>query len=190
MNSNMPLAVNGGKPVRTKPFASRYLGTSLYGAEEMALLREVVENKLPFRDYGNGTPHMVNDFEALAREYFGVKYALATATGSGSFYCAMVGLGVGPGDEVIIPAFGWHTDFEAVALMGATPVFAEIDRSLNLDPHDVAQKITNRTKAVITIHFQGASNNLDRLLEVVRPRDIRILEDDVLSTRIAKIMFF
>lgn len=177
MTSNMSLAVNGGKPVRTKPFSSRYLGPSLYGSEEMALLREVVEKKLPFRDYGDGIPHMVNDFEALSREYFGVKYALATATGSGSLYCALAGLGVGPGDEVILPAFGWHTVFEAIALMGATPLFAEIDRSLNLDPEDVAQKITERTRAVITVHFQGASNNLGRLLEVVRPRGIHLLED-------------
>jgi len=171
------LAVDGGEPVRSKPFGPRFYGTSVYGAEELELVREVIERKLPFREYGAGEPHMVKDFESAVREYFDVPYALATSTGSGSFYCATAGLGIGPGDEVIIPAFGWFTDFNAVALMGATPIFGEVDRSLNLDPEDVERKITDRTKAVITVHFQGASNDLDRLLEVTRPRGIKVIED-------------
>ena len=104
------LSIDGGAPVRLNPLPAPYLGTSLIGDEELALLAEVVRTQLPFRDYGNGTPHMVNDFETLAREYFNMPYALATATGSASFYCAMAGLGAGPGDEVIIPSLAWYTD--------------------------------------------------------------------------------
>jgi len=57
--------------------------------------------------------YMVNDFEKLARDCFDMPYALATTTGSGSFFCALAGLGLGPGDEVIVPAFSWYTDYEA-----------------------------------------------------------------------------
>jgi 8-amino-3,8-dideoxy-alpha-D-manno-octulosonate transaminase len=147
------------------------------GEEELALLTEVVAARSPFRAYGEGTPHMVDDFEREACAYFGTRYALATATGSGSFYCAMAGLGVGPGDEVIIPSFGWYTAFEAPVMLGATPVFADIDRTLNLDPDDVARKITPRTKAVINIYFQGSTNDVSRILEVAHASGVRVVED-------------
>ena len=175
--SSDELAVNGGSPVRTEPLPSAYLGTSVYGDEELDLLTEVVRTKLPFREYGDGTPHMVRDFEREARAYFGVDHALAVATGSASFYCAMAGLGVGPGDEVIIPTFGWFTDFEAPVMFGATPVFADIDRSLNMDPADFERKITPATKAVIVVHFQGATNDFDRVLEIAARHGVKVVED-------------
>jgi len=120
---------------------------------------------------------MVNDFESEARAYFDMPYAVATATGSGSFYCAMAGLAIGPGDEVIIPSFGWYTDFEAPVLLGASPVFADIDRSLNMDPDDFRRKITANTKAVIVVHYQGATNDMDKLIEIAAEHKINVLED-------------
>jgi 8-amino-3,8-dideoxy-alpha-D-manno-octulosonate transaminase len=171
------LAIDGGAPVRTKPWPAPYYGASVLGEEEMALLAEVIAQRSPFRAYGEGRPHMVDDFEREARAYFGTRYALATATGSGSFYCAMAGLGLGPGDEVIIPAFGWYTVFEAPVMLGATPVFADIDRSLNMDPEDFARKITPRTRAVINIYFQGGTNDVGRLLEIARRHHVRVIED-------------
>lgn len=175
--SSQDLAVNGGQPVRNKALPAPYLGTSIMGKEELELLTEVIEKKLPFRDYGDGTPHMVNDFELEAIEYFGTKYALATATGSGSFYCALAGLGIGPGDEVIIPSLSWFTDFEAVVMLGATPVFADIDRSIDMDPNDFERKITPKTKAVIVVHYQGATNDMDRFCAIARKHNIKIIED-------------
>ena len=171
------LAINGGTPVRTRPWPTSYYGASVLGEEELALLGEVIAARSPFRAYGDGTPHMVDDFESEACAYFGTRYALATATGSGSFYCAMAGLGIGPGDEVIIPCFSWYTNFEAPVMLGATPVFADIDRSLNLDPEDFARKITPRTKAVMNIYFQGGTNNVGRILEIARRHGIKVLED-------------
>ncbi len=171
------LAIDGGTPVRTAPFPPPYLGTSVMGQEELELLTEVVTKQLPFREYGAGQPHMVRDFEAAARAYFGVPYALATATGSGSQFCAIAGLGLGPGDEVVIPSFGWYTNFEAPVLVGATPVFADIDRSLNMDPDDFAHKITPHTKAVIVVHFQGATNDMDHLLGIARQHGVAVVED-------------
>ena len=175
--SNEGLAINGGQPLRSTELPAPYLGTALIGDEELELLTEVVRNRLPFRDYGDGTPHMVNDFEEEARKYFGVPYALATATGSGSIYCALAGLGVGPSDEIIIPSFGWYTDFEAPVLFGATPVFADIDRSLNMDPEDFERKITANTKAVMVVHFQGAAGDMDRICEIAKKHSITVIED-------------
>jgi len=171
------LAIHGGSPVRTTPLPAAYLGTSVYGAEELDLVSEVVRNRLPFREYGDGEPHMVTDLEDLGRQYFRMPFALATATGSGSFYCAMVGLGLGPGDEVIVPAFSWWTLFQAPLLVGVLPVFADIDRSLTLDPDDFERKITSNTKAVIVVHYQGAAGRLDRILEIATKRNIAVVED-------------
>lgn len=171
------LALDGGQPVRTKPLPAAFLGTSVMGDEELSLLTEVVRKRLPFREYGDGTPHMVKDFEREAAQYFGMPHALATATGSGSFFCAMAGLGVGPGDEVIIPAWGWHTDFLAPVLLGATPVFADIDNGFNLDVADVARKITPRTRAIIMIHFQGAAGDLAGMLALAQKHGIKLVED-------------
>ncbi len=171
------LAINGGTPIRTRPWPAPYYGASVLGEEELALLGEVIAQRSPFRAYGEGTPHMVDDFEREACAYFGTRYALGVATGSGSFYCAMAGLGIGPGDEVIIPSFGWYTAFEAPVMLGATPVFADIDRTLNLDPDDVARKITPRTKALINIYFQGGTNNVDRMLEIAKAHHIKVVED-------------
>jgi dTDP-4-amino-4,6-dideoxygalactose transaminase len=171
------LAINGGTPVRTRPWPAPYYGASVLGEEEMAMLAEVIAQRSPFRAYGEGHPHMVDDFEREACAYFGTRYALATATGSGSFYCAMAGLGIGPGDEVIIPSFGWYTAFEAPVMLGATPVFADIDRTLNLDPDDVARKITPRTRALINIYFQGGTNDVGRILEIAKANKIKVVED-------------
>jgi 8-amino-3,8-dideoxy-alpha-D-manno-octulosonate transaminase len=171
------LAIDGGTPVRTGPWPAPYYGASVLGEEELALLSEVIANRTPFRGYGEGAPHMVDDFEREACAYLGTRYGLATATGSGAFYCAMAGLGIGPGDEVIIPSFGWYTAFEAPVMVGATPVFAEIDRTLNLDPEDVARRITPRTKALINIYFQGGTNDVSRLVEVARAHGVEIVED-------------
>ena len=171
------LAIDGGQPVRTAPLPAAYPGASVLGEEEMVLLKEVIENQSPFREYGVGTPHMVRDFEREVRAYLGVPYALATATGSGSFYCAMAGLGIGPGDEVIIPCYAWYTCFMAPVHAGATPVFADIDRSLCMDPDDFERKITPATRAVLVVHFQGATTNMDRIVSIARAHNVRVIED-------------
>ncbi|MFA5864862.1 MAG: DegT/DnrJ/EryC1/StrS family aminotransferase [Phycisphaerae bacterium] len=175
--TKQPLFLEGENPVRTHPLPPPYLGTSVIGKEEMELLKEVVEKQLPFREYGNGIPHMVKDFEREAGTYFGMPYALATATGSGSFFAALVGLGIGPGDEVIIPSFGWYTNFNAPVILGATPIFADIDRSMNMDPYDFERKISPRTKAVIIIHFQGATNDMDKMLSIAAEKNVKVIED-------------
>lgn len=167
----------GDSPVRTYPLPAPFLGSSLLGSEELRLLTEVVRSRSPFRAYGIGNPHMVDDFEQLAREYFDSPYALATSSGSGALACALAGLQLGPGDEVIIPAYAWFTDWNAVVLSGATPVFADIDRSLCLDPQDVENKVTPRTKAIIAVHYQGACGDLDALLEITQRHNLFLIED-------------
>ncbi len=177
MNPEQKPAKIGGEPVRKQPFPTSALGVSLYGDEEMKELADVVHEKSPFRHYGLGNPRKVRDFENAIREHFGCRYALALSSGTAALFCAIIAMGAGPGDEIILPAFGWFSDYYAVTNCGALPVFADIDENLNLDPVDLKRKITPRTRAVIVIHFQGCPARMDEILAITKPLGIKVIED-------------
>ena len=90
----------------------------------------------------------------------------------------MIACEVGPGDEVITTPLSWISTANAIAARGAKVVFADVDpRTLNLDPAEVARKITPRTKAILPVHLYGQCCDMDALVELARPRGIRIVED-------------
>ncbi|MEG1524409.1 MAG: DegT/DnrJ/EryC1/StrS family aminotransferase [Clostridia bacterium] len=171
------LAINGGKPVRTAPFPTNMLGASLIGQEELSELADVVREKSPFRHYGVGNPTKVKTLEEMFEKRFGCKYALAVSSGSAALLCAMAAAGLGVGDEVIIPSFAWYTDYCVLVTMGITPIFADIGNDLNMDPADFERKITPKTKAVIPVHYQGASAKMDEIVRIARANNLIIIED-------------
>ncbi len=172
------LAVNGGKPVREKPLKANYWGPEFYDEKERAELLDVLETRSPFRWYGPGAPpKKVLRFEQEFAARMGVKYALAVTSGTAALQCAMAALEIGPGDEVILPSWTWHSCFNAIVLAGALPVCAEIDESFNLDPEDIERHITPRTKVILAAHLQGNPCHLDRMLEIARKHRLRVLED-------------
>ena len=158
-------------------FPSKLPGASIIGDEELAELTDVIKSQSPFRFYGIGNPDKVATFETEAKQFLGCTYALAVNSGSSALFCAIVALGISEGDEVIIPAFTWFSDFTSVILNGAKVVFADIDESLNLDPDDFERKITEKTKAVIVVHYQGGPANMDRIVSIAEARGISIIED-------------
>lgn len=172
------LAIHGGTPVRTKPWVSKYMGSEELGAEEKARVLNVLEKKRIFRYLPDGLE--TSEASALEEEYksfLGTKYALAVNSGTSALICALVAAGVGPGHEVIIPAYTWVATAAAVAIVGAVPVLAEVDSSLTLDPQDFAAKITPRTKAVIAVHMRGISAAMDEILAAARQHNIMVIED-------------
>jgi len=164
-------------PVRKSPFPQRLPGASLIGEEELAQIRDVVINKSPFRHYGIGPTGKVDEFETESARYLGAAFTLALSSGSAALMCALAAIGAGEGDEIIIPAFGWYSDYTAVVNLGARPVFAEIDETLNLDPSDFQKKITPRTKAVIVIHYQGGAADMDVIMKAANEKGIYVIED-------------
>ncbi len=94
-----------------------------------------------------------------------MKHALGVTSGTTALFTAMAALQIGPGDEVILPAWTWYADYDVIVLSGALPVFAEIDDSFNIDPADIEAKITPRTKAIIAVHLQGTPADMDPILE-------------------------
>lgn len=166
--------VPNSKPVRTP---TSFPGAQLYDEKERAELNEALETRSLFRWYGPGSPAKVAAFEQALARHMGAKYALAVTSGTAALHVALTALGVGPGDEVILPAWGWYSCYNTILMTGALPVFAETDESLNIDPNDVDRKITNRTKAVMVIHLAGCPADMDRILAVARRKRVRVLED-------------
>jgi dTDP-4-amino-4,6-dideoxygalactose transaminase len=145
--------------------------------EEQAVL-EVIRSKRLFRYYGpNPGPSKVEEFEKAFARFMGAKYAVAVTSGTAALICGLVGLGVGPGDEVIVPAYTWIASASAVVAVGAVPVMAEVDESLTLDPADLEKKITPYTKAVIPVHMRGAPCRMDLIMDVARRHNLKVLED-------------
>ncbi len=174
---DIKLAIHGGKPIRTKPLARHCIGANLIGKEEKELVCKVIDTQCLFRHNLGNCLHMVETFEEEFKNLIGAKYVLATSSGSGSLFCAMKALKIGRGDEVIIPSFGWMSDYHAVDLFGARPVLADVDDSMNLNPEDFERKITKKTKAVIIIHYQGAGSRIDEIVKLAHRHNIKVIED-------------
>ncbi len=119
-------------------------GPQYYDEKEREQLIDVLDKHLPFRFYGSrptDRPEKVATFEKEFAARMQSKYALAVNSGTSALEAAVTALGVGPGDEVIVPAWTWHSDATAVIRAGALPVFAEIDESFNIDPADIESRI-------------------------------------------------
>lgn len=154
-----------------------YLGPQFFDEQEKQALLEVLESGSPFRYWGPGKPDKVLRFEEAFAECMGTRFALGVTSGTAALDCAVAGLGIGPGDEVIVPAYTWWSDYTCVVHAGALPVFADIDATLNLDPRDFERRITPRTKAVIAVHLLGGPCDMDPILEIAREREIAVIED-------------
>jgi dTDP-4-amino-4,6-dideoxygalactose transaminase len=119
----------------------------------------------------------VNHFEHEFAEKIGSKHCLCLTSGTAALQCGLAALGVGPGDEVIVPAYTFISTAVAVLAIGAIPVIADIDETLTLDPADVERKRSKRTKAIIPVHIAGFPCDMDRLLELSKKHGFHIVED-------------
>jgi 8-amino-3,8-dideoxy-alpha-D-manno-octulosonate transaminase len=148
------------------------------GREEIEALTRVIESKNVFRYYGVGDgPDEVLSFEREFAEHMGSKHALCVNAGSSALICALIGAGIGEGDEVIVPAYTWNATPNAVLAARALPVLAEVDESLTLDPADVERRITPRTRAILPVHMRGAPAAMDELVAIVKEHDLVLIED-------------
>ncbi len=155
-------------------------GAELIGKEEIKEVMDVLGTGV-FARYGfdkeRGNFWKVRDFERAFAKYEEVDYALGVTSGSAALKVALIALDIGPGDEVICPAFTFMATYEAVLEVGAIPVMADIDETLNLDPDDIPNKITPRTKAVIPVHMCGAPARIDKIVKVAKKHKLLVLED-------------
>jgi len=155
-------------------------GTELFGAEERKEIEDVLSTGIMFRfnhDAQRNNIWKAKDFEAEAKKITGAKYALAVSNGSAAILAALAASGIGTGDEVICPPFTYIATIEAVLMLGALPVFAEIDETLCLSAEGIKKAITPKTKAVCLVHMCGGNANMDEILAVVKSHNLILVED-------------
>jgi dTDP-4-amino-4,6-dideoxygalactose transaminase len=117
--------------------------------------------------------------EKEVAQYCGRKFGVGVASGTDALLLALHAAGAGPGDEVIVPAFSYIATADVVSLLGATPIFVDVDaRTFNLDPAQLEGKITPRTKVIVAVHLYGQAAEMDAILEIGRRRGVKVIEDN------------
>lgn len=145
------------------------------GKEEIDAVARAINSKDFFKCNGSGQE--VFNFDTEFKNYLGSEHCVLMSSGFGALTSALIGLGIGPGDEVIVPAYTYIATALAVTAVGAIPVIVEADETLTIDAKDVEKKITKATKAVMPVHIQGFPCNMDALVALAKKYNIAIVED-------------
>jgi dTDP-4-amino-4,6-dideoxygalactose transaminase len=142
------------------------------GTEELDLARQVLES-----GYLTTGP-MTQQFEQLIAEYLGAKHAVAVSSGTTALHLALICLGIGPGDEILVPDFTFPASANVVRHCGATPVLVDIDlATFNIDVADLEKKITPRAKVIMPVHLFGLSAAMDAITALAREHNLLVVED-------------
>lgn len=155
-------------------------GAYWFGKEETDAVMEVMQSGYLFRYGSENDPkflHKVSTLEKEFAKYCETNFALATTSGTSALLVSLIALGLKPGDEVIVPAYTFVATYSTCIFAGLVPVLTEIDESLSLDPEDIENKITSKTKAIIPVHMLGNPCNMDRIMEIARKHNLLVLED-------------
>ena len=163
------LAIHGGKPLRERPYPS----WPVSGPREQELLREVLGSET-----WGGNSELVTRFEQLFASVHNCDYGVAAANGSVAIEVALQAAGIGPGDEVIVPAHSFVATATAVSRVGGVPVFVDIlPDSYNLDYRKIEAAVSAKTKALIVVHFGGTLADMDHILDVAEGKNLTVVED-------------
>lgn len=171
------LAIEGGTPINARPFP----GWPQFDLAVVEDIRRILEtggvNYWTGRVEGE-TRSLGMKFEEEWARWCGARYGVSTTNGTSALHTALAGLGIGPGDEVIVPSYTFIATSFAVCQAGAVPVFADVEReSHTLDPADVEAKLSPRTAAIMPVHLYGAMANMGPLLEIAGKHGLAIVED-------------
>jgi len=165
------LAIDGGRPVLQR---KDYKNWPIIGEHERKLINEVLDSGI----VAGGTAPQVVALEKEWAGYTGAKRCLTTCSGTAALHMALAAVGVGPGDEVITSAFTFLASASCALHQNAIPVFVDIDpRTYNMDPNKLEKAINERTKAVIPVHIQGLSADMDPIMSIARKHKLRVIED-------------
>ena len=146
------------------------------GLREWLALAPVIASGRTLR-YGEDGGTQTDCFEAKLRQAVGADYALAVNSGTSALISALAASGIGPGDEVLVPAYTWIATAAAAVAVGAVPILVEIDESMTIDPEDMARKITPYSKAVIPVHMGNVVCDMSAITEIARRRNLIVIED-------------
>lgn len=156
-------------------------GFEVLGKEEQKYINRIIESGFVlsrdgFDDKRNGT-YSVAEFEKAMASKLGFRHSYGVTSGTAALKCALKALGIKQGDEVITSSHTFIATAEAIVDCGAVPIFTEVDKSLNMDPNDIENRITSRTKAIIPVHMYGAAADMDKIMKIARKHSLKVLED-------------
>jgi len=186
------LAIDGGKKAVPKlgPFPTKLGKDELwelldlfeFSAENRAKMREILDNEPNLKGphlfrYYNPKPSKVAEAESAMAKLVGVKHCLAVNSCTSALVASYRALGIGAGDEVIVPAYTFFASAATVAACNAVPVIVEMDDSLNIDPKAAERAITRRTKAIVPVHMRGAPAQMDAIMDLAKRKGIAVVED-------------
>lgn len=146
------------------------------GFRELAILTRVIGRGQLLR-YRGGEDGFTTKFEKGLQKTLRVKHALTVNSGTSALIAALAGAGIGPGDEVLVPAYTWVATAIAPLSVGAVPVLVDIDESLTIDPKDIERKITKYTKAIMPVHMWNLVCDMDTIGEIARKQRLLVIED-------------
>lgn len=171
------LAIEGGHPVRSEPLPLEFPGIHYMGEDEAEAVDRVLRSRSLFRHYGIDLQKEVEAFEAEFAEFLGVRHSVAVSSGTGALNVALAALGVGPAQEVIVPAYMWVSVAAAVVNRGAIPVISDINDTFCLDPASVEDRITPQTTGIVLVHMSGAPGDVKAIREIAQRHKLFLLED-------------
>jgi dTDP-4-amino-4,6-dideoxygalactose transaminase len=155
-------------------------GSYWIGDEEKRMVNEVLDAGYLFRYGGFDDPKFLRkaySFEGEFASYCGVKHALLTSSGTSALLIALLGCGIRPGDEVIVPAYTFIATYSSIIFAGGVPVLAEVDESLTIDPQDIERRITPKTRAILPVHMLGNPCRMDEISAIAKKRGLLVIED-------------
>jgi 8-amino-3,8-dideoxy-alpha-D-manno-octulosonate transaminase len=152
-------------------------GSYFLGEEELAAVASVLKARSPFRFYGHALQGYADRLESAYCERLGRKHALAVNSGTSALSLAMSALGIGPGDEVLLPGYLWVSCLSAVVRAGAIPRLVDVDDTFCMDPADLERKIGTHSRAVLLTHMSGAPGAVDKIAAICRAHKLPLIED-------------
>jgi dTDP-4-amino-4,6-dideoxygalactose transaminase len=163
------LAIDGGTPVRTAPFPRR----TPFADREVELATEAIRSQNLFQWSGTKVKGFEEQFAAL----YGVRHGVSSTSGTAAIHLAVGTIDPNPGDEIITAPITDLGSVTPILQQNAIPVFADIDRTYNMDPEDTERKITDRTRGIIVVHLFGNPANMDAFADISKRHNIPLIED-------------
>jgi len=155
-------------------------GSYFFGEEEKREVLDVLESGYMVRYGDEKDPNFkrkVATFEKEFSEFMGLKHSIALNSGTSAILIGLSALGIGPGDEVIVPGYTFIASISAIFYARAIPVLAEVDNSLTINPDDIEKKITSKTKAIIPVHMLGNPCDMDAIMKIAKKHNLAVVED-------------
>lgn len=170
LTNREPLAIHGGSKVKTIPFGTG----KRFGFEEVTELVEALNQNTLFYHFGGKVKQFLQSFNDI----YGVRYSVATSSGTAAIHVALGAAGVSVGDEVITSPITDQGTLIGILYQNAIPVFADLNpHTYNMDPQSIEARITERTKAIVVVHLAGNAADMDPIMEIARRHNLKVIED-------------